>query len=147
MLLNSNVAKNIENIFDTQVANRIIFQKYNNQKTTKDSSISLKNLLDQCLNITKDKNCEIQIEMKNNKTFWGKRPLTSKMLKYASEDVLYLEKLYIKFISLVNENVVKKILDDSKVSIVYSSINLNIKFNQRYNLINSNINEVKGMLK
>ena len=90
MLLNSNIAKNIENIFDTQVANRIIFQRYNNQKTTKESSISLKDLLEQCLNVTKDSNCEIYYEMKNNKSFWSKRPLTGKMLKYASEDVFFL---------------------------------------------------------
>ena len=85
--------------------------------------------------------------MKNNKAFWSKRPLTSKMLKYASEDVLFLEKLYFKFISLVNDTVMNKIFEESKSSIAYSKINLNIKNNQRYDLLKNNIKEIKGMLK
>ena len=41
----------------------------------------------------------------------------------------------------------KKIFEESKSSIAYSRINLNIKSNQRYNLLKHNIKEIKGMLK
>lgn len=149
MLLNTKITKEINNIFDTQVAYRIYHEHKTKKKTSKESSISLKDLLHKSFSVVKDENMEIHNEMKKNKLFWGTRPLTNKMLKYAAGDVLYLSKLFVKFLNMLNESLVAKVYDQSKQSVDYSYINLDINRFERLSLANKlrEKKEIKGMLK
>lgn len=68
-----------KNYFDTQLANAFIDLELH---------ISYKNLVKKYLNIDIDK----ELQTSN----WVKRPLSRKQIKYAANDVLYLEKIYHK---------------------------------------------------
>jgi ribonuclease D len=142
-------------LFDTQVAQRILYESKGNVKTTKDSSISLKDLLLKYFKVVKDDKSEIKNEMTCNKYYWGTRPLTKTMMKYATEDVLFLEKLYNLFKNSLNKELLNRVFLESQQSISYSYINLNIeKYNRRTlaNTIDLDNGEVKktklsGMIK
>lgn len=70
--------------------------------------------------------------MTSNKYYWGTRPLTKTMMKYATEDVLFLEKLYNLFKNTLNKELLNRVFLESRQSITYSYINLNIeKYNRR----------------
>lgn len=146
LLINSGISSKINGIFDTQVANRISSEYTYNNKISKDSSISLKDLLENKLKITKDDKNEIRDQMKDNKYFWAYRPLNNKMLKYAAEDVLHLINIYYYFLSSLKSDLLLKIMSESKASLSYSLLNLDIEVNTRY-LLHQNHKEISGMLK
>ncbi len=82
--------------------------------------------------VVKDDKSEIKSEMNSNKYYWGVRPLTENMMKYATEDVLFLEKLYNLFKKSLNKELFNRVFLESQQSISYSYINLNIeKYNRR----------------
>ena len=75
--LKSNLSIDLKNVFDTQLASRVI-----------DSGVTLsyQKLVNQYLSIELDK--------KEQKTDWIKRPLSQSKLKYAASDVYYLGMVY-----------------------------------------------------
>lgn len=146
MLINSGITSEVNGIFDTQVAHRIVYESLTKNKTTKESTISLKELLEKKLKITKDENDETRQNMKNNKMFWAQRPLEGRMLKYAAEDVIHLIRIYFQFISSLNNDTIVRIMNESKWSTAYSLINLDIDSSIRHSL-SSCKKEITGMLK
>lgn len=146
-LINSGLTKSINSLFDTQIAYRISKEYENLYKYSKkpNASISLKELLEKMLNVVKDEKDEIRLQMKKDKKFWAERPLSSKMLKYAAEDVLLLFKVYTKFISTMSNELIIKVMKESIVNIRYSSLNLDVSENNRYSLKQNR--EISGMLK
>lgn len=71
------------------------------------------------------------------------------MLKYAAEDVLYLGRLFAKFKNMMNMNQISKAFTESKNSVDYSSINLDIAKYERLSLTSRipEKKEIRGMLK
>jgi ribonuclease D len=61
------------------------------------NNIGLNDLLKRYLDRSNDFKDVIQNEMKNDRLFWEKRPLTEEMLNYASQDVIYLPYMYQTF--------------------------------------------------
>jgi ribonuclease D len=92
------------NVFDTQIAHRILSnsQEKENFKTAASTynhnqlqnSISLNGLIMEYLKINNSIKDEIQIEMGKDPYFWKRRPLTTKMQEYAAKDVIYLPEIY-----------------------------------------------------
>lgn len=117
----------------------MLYEERERVRTTKNSSLSLKDLLSIHFPYDSNKYHDLKMMMKTDSSFWGQRPLTEKMLSYAVEDVLFLEKLYWIFkkeCDTFNKNTVKqnlweKIFSDSQYSIPYTSLNLNIEKFQR----------------
>lgn len=66
----------------------------------KDNNISLHDLLIAYLDVTHTKKYEISLKMKENDEFWEIRPLSKDMIDYASQDVIYLPRVYIKMQNL-----------------------------------------------
>ncbi len=96
-----------QNIFDTQIAAMLINQQ---------PGSSYKNLVYNLLNITLDKTQKI--------SDWTHRPLTSKQIKYAAFDVIYLYQLYENIIGTIisqkKENWLLDIFDELKNKDNYS---------------------------
>jgi ribonuclease D len=136
LLLNTGKIKVIDNIFDTQIAQRVLHENKHTyiKKTSKNSNISLKDLLKKYFNVIKDNNCEIKNQMNDDNEFWKIRPLNFSMINYAVEDVLYLEKLYHMYKNSLSTDLFKGIFKESKNSIPYANLNLNIKKDERLNL-------------
>ena len=87
-ILQSNLNININNIFDTQIANAFVCLEHH---------ISYKNLVKKLLN--KD------VKKDQQHSNWIKRPLTRKQINYAGKDVIYLDELFDKlYKSLLNDN-------------------------------------------
>ena len=87
-ILQSNLNININNIFDTQIANAFVCLEHH---------ISYKNLVKKLLN--KD------VKKDQQHSNWIKRPLSKKQINYAGRDVIYLEELFDKlYKSLLNDN-------------------------------------------
>lgn len=152
LLLNSKSIKEMNCLFDTQIAQRIYFEACTSKKTTKDSNISLKDLLKKHINIVKDDKCDMKTQMNKDKNLWNKRPLNKQMLNYAVEDVHYLEKLYEFFKKNMPDEQILSVLEESRQSIPYSYLNLNINVLERDNLIKPQENtfykpEISGMIK
>jgi len=147
LLINSGLTNNVISIFDSQIAYRISQENENINKHNKNSNacISLKDLLEKMLNVVKDEKDEIRQLMKKNKKYWAERPLTTKMLKYAAEDVLLLFKVYTKFLSIMSNELIIKVMKESVVNINYSFLNLDVNDSNRYSLKQNK--EILGMLK
>jgi len=75
----------IQSVFDTEIAARLLNLPFN----------SLQGMLSTVLGIT--------IEKGQQRSDWGKRPLTGQQLLYAVNDVSYLHKLYAKILELLQE--------------------------------------------
>lgn len=73
--------------------------------------------------------------MTGNKNFWLNRPLSKEMLKYAVEDVLFLERLYLEFKASLSSDLFNKVLEESMNSVAYSKINLAINKEDRTGLV------------
>ena len=76
-ILNYNFSINITNVFDTQLGNAF---------TDLEHHISYKNLVKNILGV--------EIDKKQQKSNWLKRPFTSQQISYAAKDVIYLQKIY-----------------------------------------------------
>ena len=76
-ILNYNFSINISNVFDTQLGNAF---------TDLEHHISYKNLAKNILGV--------EIDKKQQKSNWLKRPFTSQQINYAAKDVIYLQKIY-----------------------------------------------------
>jgi len=83
-ILQSNLNIDINNIFDTQIANAFVSLEHH---------ISYKNLVKKLL----DKDVKKDQQHSN----WIKRPLTKKQINYAGRDVIYLEELFAKLYKLL----------------------------------------------
>jgi exonuclease 3'-5' domain-containing protein 1 len=84
-------------VFDTQIAHRVIQQAL--KKTPKlvnceDNNISLSKLLQHYIDVTHTKKRVIADQMRDNDSFWERRPLNKDMIQYATQDVLYLPQVY-----------------------------------------------------
>lgn len=62
----------------------------------RDNNISLSDLLKNYIDVTHTKKHEISAKMRNDDSFWEKRPLTHEMIDYATQDVIYLPLVYQK---------------------------------------------------
>ena len=80
-ILKHHFNSNLQNVCDTQIADRII-------EGSKDQSFSYKNLVKKYLNISIDKT--------ETNSDWTKRPLDESQTKYAADDVRYLIELMTK---------------------------------------------------
>jgi ribonuclease D len=119
-ILNYNFSINITNVFDTQLGNAFTDLEHN---------ISYKNLAKNLLGVDIDK--------KQQKSNWLKRPFSSQQIKYAANDVFYLQKIYKKLMDkLIIENkydwykeeinsVIENILYKSKSTNSWEKIKLN----------------------
>ena len=90
-------------VFDTQIAHRVICQALlhsTKQVNYQDNNISLNDLLTTYLDVINTKKVEMSYNMKNNDEFWEIRPLTADMIDYATQDVIYLPKVYTKMQNL-----------------------------------------------
>ncbi|MEC7838346.1 MAG: hypothetical protein VX523_06480 [Chloroflexota bacterium] len=83
-IINDYFSIELKNFFDTQLANAFIDFEHH---------ISYKNLVKKYLKIDIDK----ELQTSN----WLKRPLSSKQVRYAANDVIYLEKIYLKISKLL----------------------------------------------
>ncbi len=83
-IINDYFSIELKNFFDTQLANAFIDFEHH---------ISYKNLVKKYLGIDIDK----ELQTSN----WLKRPLSSKQVRYAANDVIYLEKIYLKISKLL----------------------------------------------
>ena len=93
-------------VFDTQIAHRILIDAYWSDGAKKDyahNNASLNELLRRYLNKMNDYKDLIQAEMNKDKNFWEIRPLTSEMILYASQDVIFLPYLYKTFCYLFEQ--------------------------------------------
>jgi len=149
LLLNSKVVREINNIFDTQIAQRIFFESTEKTRTSKESTISLKDLLKKYFEVDKDTNNEVKSLMNSDKAVWSTRPLSESMLKYAVEDVLYLERLYAIFQKALSKDLFEQVFEESRQSIPYSYLNLSIDIDSRRDLLRTteNNNLKKGFVK
>lgn len=95
--------------------------------TYKDSNISLNSLLTAYLHTENSLKGEISDEMKANPEFWDQRPLTRDMIEYASQDVVYLPKMYSVFKELMTRTLMLKVFEKSSNCHFYSLINKNHK--------------------
>jgi len=84
-IINDYFSIELKNFFDTQLANAFIDLEHH---------ISYKNLVKKYLNIEIDK----ELQTSN----WLKRPLSNKQIRYAANDVIYLEKIYLKTSKLLS---------------------------------------------
>lgn len=95
-----------ERVFDSQIAHRML-TKLATPKGGKidysQNNIGLNELLRRYLNKTNECKDLIQSEMKSDKLFWEKRPLTEDMLDYAAKDVLFLPFLYNAFCYVLDQ--------------------------------------------
>jgi ribonuclease D len=84
-------------VFDTQIAHRVIQEaltKMPKLTNCRDNNISLSDLLKNYIDVTHTKKHEISAKMRNDDSFWEKRPLTHEMIDYATQDVIYLPLVY-----------------------------------------------------
>lgn len=95
--------------------------------------------------VIKDDKNEINEGMNRSKEYWSIRPLTNKMLKYAAEDVLHLSRIYSMFLNNSSKQMLTRMFEESRQSIIYSYINLSINFEERETLSSSK--DISGMLK
>ena len=87
-ILNYNFSINISNVFDTQLGNAF---------TDIEHHISYKNLAKKIIGV--------EIDKKEQKSNWLKRPFSSQQINYAAKDVIYLEKIYsVLKTKLIKEN-------------------------------------------
>lgn len=108
------------------------------------NNIGLNDLLKRYLDRSNDYKDIIQNEMKNDRLFWEKRPLTEEMLKYASQDVIYLPYLYQTFI-YVCDNYSKGInADQIKISFDLSSVFTEAMKCNEYAQINTHVQKLKN---
>ena len=90
----------LNNYFDTQLANAFIDTELN---------ISYKNLVSKYLSINIDK--------EQQTSNWLRRPLNKNQIKYAANDVIYLEQIYTKILSkLKNDNKYDWLIEEQKKS-------------------------------
>ena len=88
----------INNYFDTQLANAFIDTELN---------ISYKNLVSRYL--------DINIDKEQQTSNWLRRPLNKNQIKYAANDVIYLEQIYTKILSkLKNDNKYDWLIEEQK---------------------------------
>ena len=133
-------------VFDTQIAHRMLTEATSGDGGKNDYSqnnIGLNELLKRYLNQANECKALIQSEMKNDRYFWEKRPLTPEMLKYASQDVVFLPYLYNSFGYVFdnygrNSSTKKKI--DFELSDVFSEA---MKCNE-YAQINRSVQKLKN---
>lgn len=100
-----------DRVFDTQIAHRILIDTYWTDGAKNDyahNNASLNELLRRYLNRINDYKDLIQAEMNKDKNFWEIRPLTSEMIIYASQDVIYLPYLYQSFCYLFDQCISKE---------------------------------------
>lgn len=145
--------KEINGIFDTQIAHRMCYEDEFSLHSsgTRNSSISLNELLKLYCNYD-DNNIKNDIHalMSRNPYLWKTRPISDELNFYAGNDVLFLPKLYDIFCvkcgnkSLKNTNVTK-ILDECSRYLKYVNINLNIKNFNKMNLERGT--EIQGLIK
>ena len=64
------------------------------QVNYKDNNISLNDLLQQYLSVQNTKKREIQVQMKQDQLFWERRPLSQDMMDYATQDVVFLPRVF-----------------------------------------------------
>ena len=67
----------------------------------------------------------ISTEMTANNKFWEQRPLTSEMIEYASQDVIYLPSIYSFFQNKMRRSMLSQIFEKSASWHFYSLINKN----------------------
>lgn len=87
-------------VFDTQIAHRLFSistTPEGDNNVFSQSNVGLNQLLGRYLNKSNEWKELIQSEMKSDRLFWERRPLTQEMLKYASQDVVFLPYLYDAF--------------------------------------------------
>ena len=88
----------LKNYFDTQLANAFIDTELN---------ISYKNLVSRYL--------DINIDKEQQTSNWLRRPLNKNQIKYAANDVIYLEQIYTKILSkLKNDNKYDWLIEEQK---------------------------------
>lgn len=96
----------LKNYFDTQLANAFIDTELN---------ISYKNLVSRYL--------DINIDKEQQTSNWLRRPLNKNQIKYAANDVIYLEQIYTKILSkLKNDNKYDWLIEEQKkirINILY----------------------------
>lgn len=95
-----------QRVFDTQIAHRLLSELSHPQGEDLDYSqnnIGLNELLKRYLDRQNTCKDAIQYQMKENRKFWDKRPLTEEMIKYAGQDVIYLPYLYQAFMYIFND--------------------------------------------
>lgn len=95
----TNYGAKCENVFDTQIAHRVLLAALNPTRCNENNSISLNKLLKVHLEISHDLKDHISSKMRSDLTLWEKRPLTDDMLSYAAQDVCYLPTIYKIFCS------------------------------------------------
>lgn len=99
-------------VFDTQIAHRELTIE-NKTYDYQDSNIALNSLLQKYLRVENSKKSSISTEMKGNDQFWEQRPLTSEMIEYASQDVMYLPSIYFLLKSRLKQATMNLVLSKS----------------------------------
>jgi predicted RNA-binding protein with RPS1 domain len=108
------------------------------------NNIGLNDLLKRYLDRSNDYKDIIQNEMKNDRLFWEKRPLTEEMLKYASQDVIYLPYLYQTFIYVCDNYNKGTNPDQIKISFDLSLVFTEAMKCNEYAQINTHVQKLKN---
>lgn len=99
----------LKSVFDTQIA----FAHYKQGKYTP-KPIGLNKLLSSTLKCENSFKSDFHSKMNTDNTFWTTRPLDRNKLLYASEDVLFLLKLYKEQLLLL-KNKIQKVFEHSEI--------------------------------
>ena len=150
MLYNNCNIKELEGVFDTQIAHRMYYDNlYNTKGDSKNVSISLASLIKIYLGIEYELKGEMHHLMSKNPYLWKTRPISKKLNFYAGSDVLYLPKIYNIICECCEKNLnnlnINDISKECKKYLSYVNINLKIK---NFNKTNIAINSiVQGLIK
>eukprot|EP00347_Sterkiella_histriomuscorum_P001359 403372337 len=95
-----------DRVFDTQIAHRLL-RKYSDDP--KDQNLGLNMLLKHYLNVENNQKESMVNQMKSDPELWWKRPLSYEMQEYASQDVLYLPRVYEAMKSIIIQEEKKRV--------------------------------------
>jgi len=99
-------------VFDTQIAHRMLV-KSEEKLTYKDNNVSLNSLLNIYLGTENTMKSEISSEMAEDPSYWEHRPLTPKMIAYASQDVIFLPKVFEIFRGKLRASMVTEVFTET----------------------------------
>lgn len=134
-------------MFDTQIAHRLLndaLRQKGAKNEFKHNNIGLNELLMNYAGQTNECKEKIQSEMKSNRYFWETRPLTESMLKYASQDVIFLPTIYATFVHSCDEIGVKRASEGKSFDFQITDVFYNAMKCNDYAMINRSVEKLKN---